>query len=194
MLTDFISIYENAITLEDCKKWIEYIDYLRKEGLIVQENSKLHERDHETLNFSNDDAYDLTSSDKLVRSFLPSIKKYVDNYLQDYSLLGESNFLLYDVKAKRIPVAGGFHKWHYENASHESATRRFVVQAYLNTIQEGGETEFLYQNKRIKAVQGTLLIWPAGYTHVHRGNPPIGQDKYILTSWGMLQQWKWYLR
>ena len=194
MLTDFISIYENAITLEDCKKWIEYIDYLRKEGLIVQENSKLHERDHETLNFSNDDAYDLTSSDKLVRSFLPSIKKYVDNYLQDYSLLGESNFLLYDVKAKRIPVAGGFHKWHYENASHESATRRFVVQAYLNTIQEGGETEFLYQNKRIKAVQGTLLIWPAGYTHVHRGNPPIGQDKYILTSWGMLQQWKLFLR
>ena len=188
MLTDFISIYENAITLEDCKKWIEYIDYLRKEGLITQENSKIHERDHETLNFSNDDAYNLTSSDKLVRSFLPSIKKYVDDYLQDYSLLGESNFLLYDVKAKRIPVAGGFHKWHYENASHESATRRFVVQAYLNTIKEGGETEFLYQNKRIKAVQGTLLIWPAGYTHVHRGNPPIGQDKYILTSWGMLQQ------
>ena len=106
MLTDFISIYENAITLEDCKKWIEYIDYLRKEGLITQENSKLHERDHETLNFSNDDAYNLTSSDKLVRSFLPSIKKYVDDYLQDYSLLGESNFLLYDVKAKRIPVAG----------------------------------------------------------------------------------------
>ena len=188
MLTDFISIYENAISLEDCKKWIEYIDYLRKEGLITQENSKLHERDHETLNFSNDDAFDLNSSDKLVRSFLPSIKKYVDNYLQDYSLLGESNFLLYDVKAKRIPIAGGFHKWHYENASHESATRRFVVQAYLNTIKEGGETEFLYQNKRIKAVQGTLLIWPAGYTHVHRGNPPIGQDKYILTSWGMLQQ------
>ena len=71
---------------------------------------------------------------------------------------------------------------------YETATRRFVVQAYLNTIKEGGETEFLYQNKRIKAVQGTLLIFPAGYTHVHRGNPPIGQDKYILTSWGMLQQ------
>ena len=108
MLTDFISIYENAISLENCKKWIEYIDYLRKEGLIIQENSKLHERDHETLNFSNDDAFDLNSSDKLVRGFLPSIKKYVDDYLQDYSLLGESNFLLYDVKAKRIPIAVDF--------------------------------------------------------------------------------------
>ena len=161
---------------------------MRGQGLVCREDCKLHERDHETINFSNDDDFDLSSSDKLVRSFLPSIKPYVDQYLSDYSLLGESNFLLYDVKAKRIPIAGGFHKWHYENASHESATRRFVVQAYLNTIKEGGETEFLYQNKRIKAVQGTLLIWPAGYTHVHRCNPPIGQDKYILTSWGMLQQ------
>ena len=82
MLTDFISIYENAISLENCKKWIEYIDYLRKEGLIIQENSKLHERDHETINFSNDDDFDLSSSDKLVRSFLPSIKPYVEEKVE----------------------------------------------------------------------------------------------------------------
>ena len=188
MLTDFITIYENAISPEDCKKWIEYIEFLREEGIICQEDGKLHERDHETLNFSNDDGFDLSSSDKLARNFLPTIKPYVDQYLKDYSVLGSSNFLLYDVKAKRIPICGGFHKWHYENASFNTATRIFVVQAYLNTIEDGGETEFLYQNKRIKAVEGTLVIWPAGFTHVHRGNPPIGQDKYILTSWGMLQQ------
>ena len=187
MLTDFISIYENALPTEYCKNWIEYIDYLRNEGIITREKDKLHERDHETVNFSNDDAFDLNSSDKLARSFLPSIKNYVDNYLEDYSVLGISNFLLYDVKAKRIPVGGGFHKWHYENAQFNTSTRRFVAQAYLNTIKEGGETEFLYQNKRVKAVEGTLVIWPAGFTHVHRGNPPIGQDKYILTTWGMLQ-------
>ena len=151
MLTDFISIYENALPTEYCKNWIEYIDYLRNEGIIVQEKDKLHERDHETINFTNDDAFDLNSSDKLARSFLPSIKNCVDNYLEDYSVLGISNFLLYDVKAKRIPIGGGFHKWHYENAQFNTATRRFVAQAYLNTIKEGGETEFLYQNKRIKS-------------------------------------------
>tara|TARA_B100001287_G_scaffold249311_1_gene229069 strand:- start:1207 stop:1779 length:573 start_codon:yes stop_codon:yes gene_type:complete len=187
MLTDFISIYENALTPEYCKSWIEYIEYLRKEGIITQEESKLHNRDHQTINFSNDDAFDLNSSDKLSRSFLPSIKNCVDNYLKDYSVLGSANYLLYDVKAKRIPICGGFHAWHYENSSFETATRRFVVQAYLNTIENGGETEFLYQNKRINAVEGTVVIWPAGFTHVHRGNPPIGQDKYILTTWGMLQ-------
>ena len=114
--------------------------------------------------------------------------KINENFDELYSVLGDGKFLMYDVKAKRIPIGGGFHKWHYENAAYQTANRSFVIQAYLNTVKNGGETEFLYQNKRINAVQGTVLIWPAAYTHVHRGNPPIGQDKYILTTWGLLQE------
>lgn len=188
MLTDFITIYENALTTEYCEQWIGYINTLREQGLCINETTKTHERDHEVINFANDDSFDLGSTDKLTRSFLPNIKPCVNQYLQDFSVLGDGNFLLYDVKAKRIPIGGGFHKWHYENASFQTTSRSFVVQAYLNTIKEGGETEFLYQNKRIKAVQGTIIIFPAAFTHVHRGNPPIGQDKYILTTWGILQE------
>ena len=54
---------------------------------------------------------------------------------------------------------------------------------YLNTVEEGGETEFLYLAKRFKPVRGRVLIWPAGFTHVHRGNPPLTGEKYIATSW-----------
>ena len=54
---------------------------------------------------------------------------------------------------------------------------------YLNTVDEGGETELLYYPKRIKAEAGKLLLMPAGYTHTHRGNPPLSNDKYILTGW-----------
>ena len=187
MLTDFITLYENALTTEYCELWIDYINTLREQGLVLSESTKTHQLDNEVINLANDDSFDLSSCNKLSRAFLPSIKPCVDQYLQDYSVLGKANFLLYDVKAKRIPIGGGFHTWHYENASFNVATRRFVVQAYLNTVKDGGETEFLYQNKRIKAVQGTVVIWPAGFTHVHRGNPPIGQDKYILTTWGILQ-------
>ena len=57
----------------------------------------------------------------------------------------------------------------------------------MNTIEEGGETEFLYINKRIKAEQGRLIIFPASFTHTHRGNPPIGQDKYIIATWAVSQ-------
>ena len=54
----------------------------------------------------------------------------------------------------------------------KSSARKLVIQLYLNTIEEGGETEFLYINKRIKAEQGRLIIFPAAFTHTHRGNPP----------------------
>ena len=149
MLTDFITIYENALTTEYCEQWIGYINTLREQGLVLNESVKTYERDHEVINFANDDSFDLRSSDKLSREFLPTIKPCVDQYLQDFSVLGDGNFFMYDVKAKRIPIGGGFHKWHYENAAYHFANRSFVVQAYLNTVENGGETEFYIKIKEL---------------------------------------------
>jgi len=58
-----------------------------------------------------------------------------------------------------------------------------AFMVYLNDIKEGGETEFLYQKCRFKPKRNTLLLWPSGFTHTHRGNPPISGDKYIITGW-----------
>ena len=54
---------------------------------------------------------------------------------------------------------------------------------YLNDVEEGGETEFLYQSVRVPPVQGRFICWPAGWTHIHRGNPPLKGVKYALTGW-----------
>jgi hypothetical protein len=121
-------------------------------------------------------------------SFLPGIQPYIQKYIKKYSILAPNRYILYDVKAKKIDVGGGFHSWHYENRTFTSCNRVLVAQLYLNTIEEGGETEFLYLNKRVPAQQGRLIIFPAGFTHTHRGNPPIGKTKYILTSWLLMQE------
>ena len=115
------------------------------------------------------------------------MKVCIDEYINMFSLLQHSEFTVYDCKLKKIPVGGGFHSWHYENGSYISAPRSFVIQVYLNDEFEGGETEFLYQNLREEAVTGDVIIFPAGFTHTHRGNPPIGGTKYIATTWAVVQ-------
>ena len=53
---------------------------------------------------------------------------------------------------------------------------------YLNTIEEGGETEFI-DGTKIKPETGKLLFFPATWPYVHRGNIPISSNKYICTGW-----------
>ena len=187
MITDFIKVYDDAVSEEYCQKFIGYIEHYVENGIILKEPSEPDHKDHSTVNFHNDAKYDMLAGDQLPLTFLPMIKEYVDDYLATYSLLSKEILLMFDVKAKKIPIGGGFHRWHYENSSLQASARKLVVQLYLNTVEEGGETEFLYINKRVKAKQGTLIIFPAAFTHTHRGNPPIGQDKYILTTWVISQ-------
>jgi hypothetical protein len=40
---------------------------------------------------------------------------------------------------------------------------------YLNDVTDGGETGFFYQDVKIKPQKGLTLIWPAIWTHTHKG-------------------------
>jgi len=58
---------------------------------------------------------------------------------------------------------------------------------YLNDDFEQGETEFLFQGRKIAPRTGSLLIAPTAFTHTHRGNRPQRGDKFIATSWILFQ-------
>jgi|TARA_A100001391_G_C5022522_1_gene266239 hypothetical protein len=191
MINDFISVYDNSFTSDECEEYINLIEHYIINGVITKEDRAYHNTDHFSLNFNNDVNYNILSGDNLSMEFLPKIKDFVDEYLKKFSVLGQEKLLIYDTKAKKIPIGGGFHNWHYENTGLQVSARKLVIQLYLNTIEEGGETEFLYINKRIKAEQGRLIIFPAAFTHTHRGNPPIGQDKYIVSTWAVSQDNNW---
>lgn len=82
---------------------------------------------------------------------------------------------------------GGYHYWHSEiyprDASCETLHRVLLFMYYLNTVVEGGETEFLFQERKITPRQGRMVIAPASFTHTHKGHVPLSGDKLILTSW-----------
>ena len=53
---------------------------------------------------------------------------------------------------------------------------------YLNDVDNGG-TEFHWQDYHVEARRGTLAIFPAGLSHVHRGRVSQEQTKTIATGW-----------
>lgn len=87
---------------------------------------------------------------------------------------------------------GGYHHWHSEiyprESNCETLHRVLLFMFFLNTVDEGGETEFYYQNRSISPQAGSMVIAPAGFTHTHKGQVPVSHDKYIVTSWILFQR------
>ena len=90
------------------------------------------------------------------------------------------------MQIQKYSDGGGYYAWHYEQFN-EDPTMKDRLMAfiwYLNDVKEGGETEFMFQNFKIKPKAGASGLFPAYWTHLHRGNPPSkGEEKYIITGW-----------
>lgn len=86
---------------------------------------------------------------------------------------------------------GGYPHWHSEHfphptdASQRSLRRSLLVLFYLNDIEEGGETEFFYQQAKVQPKAGNLVLAPCDFTHTHRGVAPRSSEKYVIASWVM---------
>ena len=184
--TDFIAVYDEVYTENQCKKLVSYIDKLKDNSILLNEaeasNGKI---EHFTLIMGH--RYDLPAWSWIGTEINENMQICINHYLKEFPPLGSNRFLINDFKIKKIPEGGGFHNWHFEDNNIQNSNRYFVVQIYLNEDFEGGETEFLYFNKRIKPKRGRLIIFHCAFTHTHRGNPPIGGTKYIIGSWGTMK-------
>lgn len=187
-ITDFIIRYEKIFTRDECRNLIEKIDFLDENAMLFpQPKNNRAFQDQDAINIFVDDGVTLPEASIISKQIFPKIQPCVDNYLERFPVLGIRKFMIHDCKIKKIKCGAGFHTWHYENGDVSNSRRTFVVQIYLNDDFDGGETEFLYQNKREKASAGDVLVFPCQFTHVHRGNPPINGDKYLVTSWAWIQ-------
>ena len=89
-------------------------------------------------------------------------------------------------KIQKTKSGGGYHVWHSENGSFLYRDRVLTWMIYLNDVpmECGGATDFFHQEISFQPKKGTVVLWPAAYTHVHRGAFLTGDtSKYIATGW-----------
>lgn len=185
-LGNFVGIFKNAFTKEFCERIIKQYEDMSESGHgqnRFESQGAVRTNIDDTQVFADDiDYIPLRNSTREFNELFWS--KYFPIYEQKYSTLKDSGrHTNYSFKIQKTKIGGGFHVWHYEAGDREHCQRLLTWVVYLNDVYEGGETEFLYQHMRIKPEQGTLVIWPAAFTHTHRGNPPLSNEKYIVTGW-----------
>ena len=190
-ISDFIEIYDNAFSRGLCDELIHWFE-LCSERQFTSHNlpfdpqegpPPISIRSDESVSIPIDSVDMLSLPAHICNAIHKDLNKCFFEYSKKYDM---GNMPLSNVRFKihKVKPGQGYHVWHCEN-SHEypSLTRVLAWMAYLKVPEEGGETEFLYQSKRIEPIVGRTLIWPAYFTHMHRGNPPLKGIKYYITGW-----------
>lgn len=178
IIKDHIALFENVVSDAYCKDAINWFE----------SKSANHKHENEKWaigTFRND--YTISTPDRygsfqkfdngLLKRLL---KKSYNAYTENYKLPSDCNFS--DFKIQKSIEDGGFCTWHCEYNREISPNRFLAWMLYLNDVEKGGKTEFL-SGQKIQPKRGTLVIWPAYFTHMHRAAPDLKENKYILTGW-----------
>ncbi len=71
----------------------------------------------------------------------------------------------------RYKPGEAYHAVHSDAGWPNLIHRHLTLCMYLNTIEEGGETEFPEQSLKVKPVAGKTVIFPASWIYPHRSLP-----------------------
>tara|TARA_R110000765_G_scaffold225784_1_gene329805 strand:- start:2 stop:595 length:594 start_codon:yes stop_codon:yes gene_type:complete len=190
-IDNFIGVYDNYITKKECDKAIKLYENQNKFNNTINrigfENASILKKQDQQF-FAQQDNLNVwwKELESIIFNFDIAFKHYTQNTGASEAYGVPFHFTSLKVQ-KTLPTEG-YHLWHIEHGKgYDLEPRAFVFSIYLNDVEEGGETEFLHFSKRVKPKTGRIVIWPAAFPYVHRGNPPLSGKKYILTSWMLLR-------
>ncbi len=180
----FICVEDNALPTYLCDGIISFFEESHKklEGRVIDEKGE-HVVNKKAkismdLDLSGETGMGSDIDRELFRIVGRAFNTYVDMFgvLKAFSVYDTGYFLTKYLKDE------GFYDWHIDAGNDATINRLFSCLIYLNTVDYGGETEFFYQKLSVKPIRGRLLLFPAAWTHLHRGIVPVSGDKFIMTT------------
>ena len=127
--------------------------------------------------------------------YLKELQESLEEYITVYPFSNMGHpFNIDMVNIQYYKPYQGFKKFHYERSQENNFGRHLAFMTYLNSVEDGGGTEFLHQRNIINAVKGKIVIFPADWTHAHRGIVSPTEEKYIITGWYIFKTSKQRIR
>ena len=166
----------------------DLIDYFEENKRKQKQGASLR-----GLNTKIKDSMDITIKPKEI--LLPGneiFKEYFDelflcerDYVEQWPFINKvsQKFEIGSFNLQRYLPGQHFNTIHTERSGISSLHRIFAFMTYLNDVQEGGATYFTHYGLEIQPRKGLTLLWPAEWTHAHRGNVLKKGSKYIITGW-----------
>ena len=184
---NFIYHIKGALSSEVCDDIIEFYDNNKRyhqEGKLACSSNKIYSELKKCTEIYI--SKNLLTESEYFEDFNSTIIKIINEYKMKY------NFLNYTVrwgmyknfKIQKYLPSEGYFATHCENDGlPTNRTRMLAWMVYLNTVTDGGETEFPCQGVKFQPHCGDVLIWPAYWTHPHHGLTSPSQEKIIMTGW-----------
>jgi hypothetical protein len=179
----YIEEYRDLVKTDFCNKLIEKFesDPKKCQGNLLSGKVDLSHKKCTEVHLYKDR---WEEEDRLLSSIFT---KAFSLYLQKYPSL---NWILkagpiYDIGfviKKYSKEDRDFYSEHIDVGDDKGSNRFISSILYLNNIEKGGETVFPLHNKEIIPESGKVAMFPPFWTHPHKANIPISDDKYIVNT------------
>ena len=149
---NFIGTFDNYFDEELLNRYINHFNQMTSLGLS-------NDRGNIPSTEIKDNSIDLISSNfwgvsknELDVSYLSSpfldvfFQKIYPQYVKKFDYINKlERHTIYEIKIQKTSSKEGYHSWHSETGGPHNRNRLLAFTLYLNDVEEGGETEFLYQ-------------------------------------------------
>jgi len=176
---DLFATYDGALSAEFCRNVVDRFenDPRKTRGMVGEGTFRPDFKGTTEMDFN-----EISQGwEDVIQTVDQSLMYYLRRYMQKWS----EAFTTVEIHHEGFRMArydpGQQFDWHSDNMG-DSFTRVITALWYLNTVQEGGETEYKWLDASIKPIEGRLMLCPVGWPYFHRSAPPVTGPKYIIIT------------
>lgn len=180
-MKDFFKVYDAVLDKDYCEEIINQFDNspLKEAGRVGNGTEE------GVVDTTRKNTQELVLSmggewEEVLLGLSNSIGRYLPKYIENWKAAFTVPLRPEPIRIQKYPPGGHF-SWHSDNMG-GSITRVLTIIWYLNDVTEGGETEYIWQDMKIKPKAGSMLICPVGWPFFHCGRPPVNDNKYIAIT------------